>query len=102
MSKKQGKFSEVRQILEALGYESWLEDGDLYAERRQAGLIYRVYYGSEGDLRLEKVRLKPEEVREAMLAEHNGQFVRREEVRESFFTVCEPEEILDLIKAWEA
>lgn len=102
MSEKQSKFNEVRQVLEALGYESWLEDGDLYAERRQAGLIYRVYYGSEGDLRLEKVRLKPEEVREAMLAEHNGQFVRREEVRESFFTAAEPAEILTLLKAWEA
>jgi len=101
VSKKQGEFDEVRQILEALGYESWLEDGDLYAERRQAGLIYRVYYGSEGDLRLEKVRLKPEEVREAMLAEHNGQFVRREEVRESFFTAALPEELLGLIRAWE-
>ena len=102
MSKKRSSISEARDVLEALGYEVWDEDGDLRAERRLAGLIYRVYYGSDGDLRLEKVRLKPEEVREAMLAEHNGQFVRSEEVRESFFTAAEPEELLTLLKAWEA
>ncbi|WP_457637839.1 hypothetical protein [Oceanithermus sp.] len=102
MSKQQTSVEEAREVLEALGYEVWEEDGDLQAERRLAGLIYRVYYGPEGDLRLEKVRLKPEEVREAMLAEHNGQFVRSKEVRESFFTACQPGELLELIKAWEA
>ncbi len=93
---------ETRKVLEALDYEVWETEDGLEAERRQVGLIYRVYYAPSGDLKLEKVRSKPEEVREALLADHPGQFVRQEEVRESFFTVCQTEELLDLIKAWEA
>ncbi|WP_457634435.1 hypothetical protein, partial [Oceanithermus desulfurans] len=81
---------EARKVLEALDYEVWENEDGLEAERRQVGLIYRVYYAPAGDLKLEKVRSKPEEVREALLADHHGQFVRQEEVRESFFTVCKP------------
>jgi len=92
----------ARKALEALDYEVWDTEDGLEAERRQVGLVYRVYFARSGDLKLEKVRSKPEEVREALLAEHQGQFVRQEEVRESFFTVCEPEELLELVKAWEA
>ncbi len=93
---------EARKALEALDYEVWTNEDGLEAERRQVGLVYRVYYAPSGDLKLEKVRSKPEEVREALLADHQGQFVRQEKVRESFFTVCKPEELLGLIKAWEA
>ena len=93
---------EARKVLEALDYEVWENEDGLEAERRQVGLIYRVYYAPSGDLKLEKVRSKPEEVREALLADHHGQFVRQEEVRESFFTVCKPGELLELLKAWEA
>jgi hypothetical protein len=100
--KKSGVLTSVREILEALDYDVWETEDGLEAERRQAGLVYRVYYAPSGDLKLEKVRSKPEEVREALLAEHQGQFVRQEEVRESFFTACEPEELLTLLKAWEA
>ena len=92
----------ARKALEALDYEVWRSEDGLEAERRQVGLVYRVYYAPSGDLKLEKVRSKPEEVREALLADHQGQFVRQEEVRESFFTVCEPGELLELLKAWEA
>lgn len=98
----QAIFEEARKVLQALDYEVWEEDGAIEAERRQAGLVYRVHYAPTGDLKLEKLRSKPEEVREALLADHPGQFVRQEEVRESFFTVCQPEELLELLKAWEA
>jgi len=93
--------NEARKILEALDYEVWETEDGLEAERRQVGLVYRVYYSPNGDLKLEKVRSKPEEVREALLADHQGQFVRQEEVRESFFTAAEPGELLTLLKAWE-
>ena len=93
---------DARKVLQALDYEVWENEDGLEAERRQVGLVYRVYYASSGDLKLEKVRSKPEEVREALLADHQGQFVRQEEVRESFFTVCKPGELLELLKAWEA
>ncbi len=92
----------VRNVLRTLGYDVWENEDGLEAERRQVGLTYRMYYSFSGDLKLEKIRSKPEEVREALLADHPGQFVRQEEVRESFFTVCEPEELLGLLKAWEA
>ncbi len=93
---------EARKVLEALDYEVWETEDGLEAERRQVGLVYRVYYAPSGDLKLEKVRTKPEEIREALLADHPGQFVRQEEARESFFTVCKPGELLELLKAWEA
>ena len=93
---------EARKVLEALDYEVWETEDGLEAERRQVGLVYRVYYAPSGDLKLEKVRSKPEEIREALLADHPGQFVRQEEVRESFLTACKPEELLGLINAWEA
>lgn len=92
---------DARKVLQALDYEVWENEDGLEAERRQVGLVYRVYYAPSGDLKLEKLRSKPEEVREALLADHHGQFVRQEEVRESFFTVCKPGELLDLLKAWE-
>ncbi len=93
---------EARKVLEALDYEVWENEDGLEAERRQVGLIYRVYYAPSGDLKLEKVRSKPEEVREALLADHHGQFVRQEEVRESFLTFASSNELLTLLKAWEA
>jgi len=93
---------DARKVLQALDYEVWENESGLEAERRQVGLTYRVYYAPSGDLKLEKVRSKPEEVRQALLADHHGQFVRHEEVRESFFTVCKPGELLELLKAWEA
>ncbi|GEM_PF-146576 len=100
--KKKSDYDSVEDILVSLEYDVWREEGSISAERRLAGVIYRVFYGPEGDLKLEKVRNKPEEVREAMLADHNGQFVRQEEIRESFFGNCEPGELLQLIKAWES
>ncbi len=93
---------EARKALQALDYDVWETEDGLEAERRQVGLVYRVYYSKNGDLKLEKVRSKPEEVREALLADHQGQFVRQEEVRESFFTATGTNELLTLLKAWEA
>ncbi len=94
--------TEDKQVLENLGYEVWPVEDGILAERRTSGLIYRLYYSDQGELRLEKERVKPETVFDGMLGGKNGQYIRREEVRETFFTAADNQELLMMIKAWES
>lgn len=90
------------EALKALGYEVSPIEGGLYGEKRQGGLVYQVFYGEKGDLRLRRKRFLKEAARPLALAGVAGEWAARWELEENFFAVAAPEDLPRLVLAFEA
>lgn len=90
------------EALKALGYEVSPIEGGFYGEKRRGGVVYQVFYAEKGDLRLRRKRLLKEEARPLVLAGVAGEWAARWEVEENFFAVAAPEDLPQLVLAFEA
>ncbi|GAA5335883.1 MULTISPECIES: hypothetical protein [Thermus] len=89
------------EALKALGYEVSPIEGGWYAEKRRGGVVYQVFYGEGGDLRLRRRRFLREEAGPRTLAGVAGEWAARLELEENFFAVAEPERLPELVLAFE-
>ncbi|GAA6755960.1 MAG: hypothetical protein ABWJ90_11205 [Thermus sp.] len=89
------------EALKALGYEVSPIEGGWYAEKRRGGVVYQVFYGEGGDLRLRRRRFLKEEAGPKTLAGVAGEWAARWEVEENFFAVAGPEALPELVLAFE-